>query len=79
MGGPQTDIVDVETTVVPATRVYEYHLTGLSGPKLLNDVVEQRNGGNMYINLPCQSCDRASITSARGSGTGDMNYGRCVF
>ena len=37
------------------------------------------NGGNLYIDLPCQSCDKASIASARGSGTGDMNWGRCVL
>ena len=33
----------------------------------------------MYIDLPCQSCDKASITSARGSGTRAMNGGRCVL
>ena len=37
------------------------------------------NGGNMYIDLPWQSCDKASIASAPGSGTGDMNWGRCVL
>ena len=30
-------------------------------------------------NFPCQSCDRASITSARGSVTGDINLGRRVL
>ena len=33
----------------------------------------------MYIDLPCQSCDKASIASARGSGTRPMNWGRCVL
>ena len=34
-------------------------------------LLSRGNGGNMYIDLPCQSCDRASIASARGFGTGD--------
>ena len=33
-------------------------------------------GGNMYIDLLCQSWDRASTASARGSVTGDMNWSR---
>ena len=33
----------------------------------------------MYINIPCQTCDKAPIASARGPGTGDINWGRCVF
>ena len=33
----------------------------------------------MYIELPCQACDKASIASARGSGTRAMNWGRCVL
>ena len=36
VGGSHTDEVDVETTVVMATR------RNLSGPELLNDFVEQR-------------------------------------
>ena len=34
-------------------------------------LLSRGNGGNMYIDLPCQSSARA-----RGSGTGDMNHGR---
>ena len=41
VGGPHTDVEDVETTVVTATRGYEYHLVRLSGPELLSDFVEQ--------------------------------------
>ena len=37
------------------------------------------NGGNMNIDLPCQSCDRASIASARGSGIGDINQEGCML
>ena len=33
----------------------------------------------MYIDLPCQSCDRASIASAGGSGIGDINWGGCML
>ena len=29
----------------------------------------------MYIDRPCQSCDRTSIASARG----DINWGRCAL
>ena len=32
----------------------------------------------MFIDLPCQSCDRASIVSARGSETVDINWKKCV-
>ena len=42
-------------------------------------LLSRGNGGNMYIDLPCQSCDSASITSAQGSRTGDINWGRCVL
>ena len=41
VGGPHTDVVDVEATVVTATRGYENHLALLSGPELQNDFVEQ--------------------------------------
>ena len=35
----------------------------------------------MYIDLPVprQSCDNSFIASACGSGTGDINWGRCVL
>ena len=35
--------------------------------------------GNMYIDLPCQSWDRASTARALGSGIGDMNRGKWEF
>ena len=57
MCGPHTDVVDVETMVVMATR----------GPELLNDFVEQGKRWkhvHRAIDLPCQSCDKASIASA---------------
>ena len=34
---------------------YKNYFCRLGGPQLLNDFDEQRNGGNMYIDLPCQS------------------------
>ena len=79
VGDPHSVVAGVETTVVTATRGDEYHLTRLCGPELLNDFVEQGNPGNMYIDFPFQSCDKASIASPLGSGTGDMNWGRCVL
>ena len=57
----------------------EYHFALLGGPDFLNDFVKQGNGGNMNIEFPCQSFDRASIASARGTGIGDTNWGRCVL
>ena len=42
-------------------------------------LLNRGNGGNMYIDFPCQSCDKAYIASAQGSGTGDMNWGRCML
>ena len=42
-------------------------------------LLSRGNGGNMNIDLPCQSCDRASIASAKGSGIGDTNWERCVL
>ena len=42
-------------------------------------LLSRGNGGNMYIDLPCQSCDTESTAGARGFGTGDINWGRCVF
>ena len=40
-GGPHTVIASVETTVVTATRGYEYHLALLDQSELLNDFAEQ--------------------------------------
>ena len=42
-------------------------------------LLSRRNGGNMYIDLPCQACDKASIASARGSGTRALKWGRCML
>ena len=42
-------------------------------------LLSRGNGGNMNIDLPCQSCDRASIASASGSEIGDINWGRCML
>ena len=36
-------------------------------------LLSRENGGNMYIDLQCQSCDRAPITSTRGTRTGAIN------
>ena len=33
----------------------------------------------MNIDLPCQSCDTASIASAQGSEIGNINWGRCML
>ena len=72
VGDQHSVVAGVETMVVTAIRGDEYHLARLSGSELLNDFVEQGNDGNMYIYLPCQSCDKESITSARGSRTRDI-------
>ena len=75
-GGPHTDVLDVKTTVVTATRGYQYHFTLLGGPEFLNDFTEKGQGWEHVHRLPCQSLiDRASIASAWGSGTGDINWG----
>ena len=42
-------------------------------------LLSRGNVGNMYMDRLCQSCDRASIASARGARTGDINWGRCTL
>ena len=42
-------------------------------------LLNRGNGGYTYIDLPCQSWDRASTASNWGSGIGDMNWCRRVL
>ena len=60
---PHIVVSGVETTAESATRGYQNDLAVLSGSKLLNGLVQQGNGGNMYIDHPCQGCDSASNPS----------------
>ena len=45
---------------------------------VLNDLLSRGKGGNLNIDLPCQSY-RTSIARARGSRIGDVNWGRCLL
>ena len=57
----------IEDKISPDTESdYKENYNYKDGPELLKDFVEQ-------------SCDRASIATARGSGTEDINWGRCVL
>ena len=67
-GGPHA-VVDVETTVVTVTRGL---LVSIRPPGLVT-LLSRRNGGNMNIDFPCQSYDRASIASARGSNVSRLD------
>ena len=76
-GGPHTVKLGVGTTTVMAIR-------GIISPSWVArsfwmTVLSKVNGGNMYIDHPCQSCDKASTVIAWGSGIGDMNWGRWAF